>query len=90
VRCDELCAITAGGWLRIDGRTRVYQLRRTVQGAQATRRHRVKVRLTRRGRRALQAALAEGRAARLRVGLRARDAAGNRSALTRFTVRATG
>jgi hypothetical protein len=86
VRCDERCIVAAGGWVRVEGRERIFRMRRTVQGAQATRRHRVKVRLTRRGRRALRSALEEGRRARLRVGLRARDTAGNRSALQRFTV----
>jgi hypothetical protein len=85
VSCDELCFVAAGGWLRIG--SRIYRMRRTVQGAQVTRNHRVKVGLTTRGRRALRRALSRGRRARIRVGLRARDAAGNRSALVRRTVR---
>jgi glucose/arabinose dehydrogenase len=85
-RCDEPCTLAAGGFLRTDRRT--YRLRRISRPVRPSRRARVKVRLTRGAARALRRRLrAGGRRSRVRVGLRARDAAGNRSRLARATVR---
>jgi glucose/arabinose dehydrogenase len=84
-RCDEPCTVAAGGKLRIGRRS--YRLRRENQAAAIRPRARIKVRLTPRARRALRRALREGRRASVRIGLRARDAAGNRSQLVRARVR---
>jgi glucose/arabinose dehydrogenase len=84
-RCGgERCRLTAGGRLRVGRRT--YELRRVARGMAAGKRARVKVRLTRRARRALRRALRHDRRPAVRVGLRARDAAGNRSRLARRRV----
>ncbi|MEA2332583.1 MAG: hypothetical protein QOH58_2721 [Thermoleophilaceae bacterium] len=84
VRCSERCSVVAGGRMRIG--TREYRLRRVGKAVRADRRTRLKVELTRDGRRALKKALKRKRAVRLRVNLRARDATGNRSPLARRTV----
>ena len=84
-RCDEPCSVAAGGWVRVG--TRVHRLRRGVRSTPAGRTLRIKARLTAEGRRALRGALFRGRPAKLRMGLRARDASGNPSALLRHTVR---
>jgi hypothetical protein len=85
VRCDERCRVSAGGRLLIGERR--YELRRVRTGSlRAARVARVKPRLTRRGARALRRALREGRHPQVRLGVRARDAAGNRSRLARLTV----
>jgi outer membrane protein assembly factor BamB len=84
-RCDEPCTIAAGGTLRI-GRSS-FGLRRANRAAQAAERVRVKVWLTRTARRALRRALRRGRRPSVRVGLQARDAAGNLSRQVRATVR---
>ncbi len=85
VRCDERCRVTAGGKLRIGKRS--YALRPvTTRQVRAARVVRVKPRLTRRATRALRRALAAGRRPTVRLVLRARDAAGNRSRPTRRTV----
>jgi glucose/arabinose dehydrogenase len=97
VRCSEACSVAAGGRLRI-GRAR-YRMRRVRGGtveagaaaraAQVTQRVRLKVRLTKRGRRALRRCARRGnlRRASVRVNLRATDGAGLRSPLVRRTVR---
>ena len=85
VRCSEACSVAAGGTLRIGSRR--LQLRRAAGSAQPSPRTRLKVRLRRRSARILRRALANGRHPRVQVRLRARDAAGNRSALVRRTVR---
>jgi Glucose / Sorbosone dehydrogenase len=85
VRCSEACTVEAGGTLRI-GRRRLL-LRRAVGTAQPAPRTRLKVRLRRRSARLLRRALANGRRPRVRVRLRAGDAAGNRSALVLRSVR---
>jgi glucose/arabinose dehydrogenase len=86
-RCNEACSIIARGRLRI-GR-RVIRMRPAATGSQAAPRTRLKVRLTRRGRRALRRAARQGRLRRasVRVRLRATDLAGNRSPLARHTIR---
>jgi glucose/arabinose dehydrogenase len=82
-RCTEACAVAAGGRLRI-GRAR-YRMRRLrpaqAGAAQAQRQVRLKVRLTKRGRRALRRCARRGRLRRasVRINLRATDAAGLRS-----------
>jgi glucose/arabinose dehydrogenase len=85
VRCDESCAVIAGGRLRI--RKRAYRMRRVGSTVEVGQRVRLKVLLTRKGRRALRKAFMRRRRASVTVNLRARDATGNRSPLTRRTVR---
>jgi hypothetical protein len=85
VRCSEACTVEAGGTLRIGRRTLL--LRRAVGSAQPSPRTRLKVRLRRRSARLLRRALANGRRPSVRVRVRAGDAASNRSALVRRTVR---
>ncbi len=86
-RCSERCRVAAGGTLRIGKRR--FALRRVQTGAvPAGRLVRIKPRLTRRGMRALRRALRDDRQPKLRIGLRARDTAGNASQLTRRTVTA--
>jgi Glucose / Sorbosone dehydrogenase len=85
VRCSEACTVLAGGTLRI-GRRKLL-LRHTTAPAQASPRRRLKVRLRKRSARLLRRALAEGRHPRVQIRLRARDAAGNRSALVRRSLR---
>jgi glucose/arabinose dehydrogenase len=86
-RCDEACTVAARGRLRI-GRAS-YLMRRSAGGAQVTRRVRLKLGLTRPGRRALRRAVRRGRVRRasVRAALQAVDLAGNRSPLVRRTVR---
>jgi len=84
-RCNEPCRISAGGRLRIGKRS--YRLRRVARTAPVGKRVRLKARLTERGAQALRKALANGRRPKVRIGLRARDSAGNASRLTRRTVR---
>jgi glucose/arabinose dehydrogenase len=85
VRCSEACRVSAGGTLRI-GRRKL-ALRRTTVRARTSARKRLKVRPTKRSARMLRRALAHGRHPRVQVRLRARDAAGNRSALVRRSLR---
>jgi hypothetical protein len=85
-RCDERCRVAVGGRLKIGKRG--YRLRRaTSRSVAAGKRVRVKAKLSPRGRRALRRALRDGRRPKVRVGLRARDTAGNGSRLARRTVR---
>ena len=84
-RCSEACTLAAGGTLRIGSRRLL--LRRAVGSGQPSPRTRLKVRLRRRAVRLLRRALANGRRLRVQVRLRARDAAGNRSALVRRSLR---
>ncbi len=85
-RCDERCRVAIGGRLRIGKRN--FKLRRAVsKPVTAGKRLRLKARLSKRARRALHKALREGRRPKVRVGLRARDTAGNGSRLVRRTVR---
>ena len=79
VRCSEACTVSAGGTLRI-GRRRL-RLRNSAVTAQASTGERLKVRLRKRSARVLRRALAHDRHPRVQIRLRARDAAGNRSAL---------
>jgi hypothetical protein len=85
VRCSEACTLAAGGTLRIGSRRLL--LRRAVGSGQPSPRTRLKVRLRRRAAILLRRALANGRRPRVQVRLRASDAAGNRSALVRRSVR---
>jgi hypothetical protein len=84
-RCSEACTLAAGGTLRVGSRRLL--LRRAVGTAQPSPRTRLKVRLRRRSARLLRRALANGRRPRVQARLRARDAAGNRSALVRRSLR---
>jgi glucose/arabinose dehydrogenase len=87
VRCSEACSVAARGRLRI-GRAR-YRMRPLARAAQANSRVRLKVRLTKRGRRALRRCARRGRLRRasVRLDLRATDSAGLRSPAARRTVR---
>jgi Glucose / Sorbosone dehydrogenase len=85
LRCDEPCSLSARGHLRIGRRS--YRMRPAAGAAQAGRRTRMKVGLTRTGRRGLRRALRRGRRPVVRLGLQARDAVGNPSPLVRRTVR---
>jgi hypothetical protein len=78
-RCSEACRVSMSGRLRIGRHS--YRLRKTAKRAAAHKRIKLRVRLTRRSSRALRRALKHHRRARVRVALRARDAAGNRSLL---------
>ena len=87
VRCNEPCTVALRGRLRI-GRAS-YRMRRAAGPAQVRRRARFKVRLSRKGRRALRRAVRRGkvRRASVRIAVRATDVAGNRSTLVRHRVR---
>lgn len=85
VRCSEACTVEASGTLRIG--TRRLLLRRATEDTQPSSSTRLKVRLRKRSARMLRRALANGRRPRVQIRLRARDAAGNRSALIRRAVR---
>jgi hypothetical protein len=85
VRCSEPCTLFAGGTLRI-GRRKLL-LRHVTTKARSSPRKRLKVRLTKRSARLLRHALADGRRPRVQIRLRARDAAGNHSALLRRSLR---
>jgi Glucose / Sorbosone dehydrogenase len=83
-RCSEQCSVVAGGRLRIGKRQ--YKLRRVGKSSAAGKLVRVRVVLPVKARRPLRRALESGRNPRISLGLRARDATGNRSPLTRRTV----
>ena len=85
LRCNEACAVSAGGTLRIGQRKLL--LRPASGSARPSRRTRLKVRLRKRSARLLRRALADGRRPRVHLRLRARDAAGNGSALVRRSLR---
>ena len=85
VRCSEACTLSVGGTLRI-GRRKLL-LRRASGAAHPSPRKRFKVRLRKRSARVLRRALANGRRPRVHIRMRARDAAGNRSALVRRSLR---
>jgi glucose/sorbosone dehydrogenase len=87
VRCSEACSVTAVGRLRI-GRAS-YPMRRVARAAQVRQRSRLKVGLTKRGRRALRRCIRRGRVRRASVllNLRAADGFGNRSAPVRRRVK---
>ena len=85
VRCSEHCSLNAGGTLRI-GRRRLL-LRRVPAALTGGTRTRLLVRARPRARRLLRAALRRGRRPRVELRLHASDAAGNRSALVRRSLR---
>ena len=92
IGCSEPCRVAAGGRLRI-GRAR-YRMRRIVRTAPVRTApgrgaRRIKVRLTKRGVRALRRCARRGRLRRasVRLNLRATDSAGLRSPVVRRTVR---
>jgi glucose/arabinose dehydrogenase len=85
-RCPaEACTVSITARLRI-GRLS-YPLKRVRRGLPARKRVRLKARLTRRARRVLRKALHDGKRAKVDVAIRARDPAGNRTAVRRVTVR---
>lgn len=75
VRCDERCRATLGGRLAIGKRR--YALRSVARTLAAGQRARLHARLPQPARRALRKALTSGRAPRLTISVRARDAMGN-------------
>ncbi len=83
-RCDEACVVVATGKLRAGGRS--YKLAPGGQALRAGKRTKLKVQLTRRATNALRRAVKIGSAASVKLGVRAQDAAGNRSPLSRSTV----
>jgi hypothetical protein len=85
VRCDVRCRVSAGGRLIVGKRS--FQMRRLSKRLTAGRRTRIKVRLSRAGRRGLVRGLRRHRRAKVRIGIRARDGAGHASKLVRSTVR---
>ena len=87
VRCNEVCTARVTGVLRIGKRR--YRLRSARQAAPAAANRRIKLKVTlkKRSTRVLRRALRRGRRAKVRVGLRAKDAAGNRSRTVHRMVR---
>jgi glucose/arabinose dehydrogenase len=86
--CNEACTIAAAGVLRVGTRRlRLAGARRVARASQVGRRLRLKVGLGRRQARILRRALRRGRRPTVRLSLRATDPAGNRSPVTRRTVR---
>jgi hypothetical protein len=85
VRCNEPCTVAARGRLLVARRS--FRLRRVSRAVGVDRRVRLEVRLTRRATRVLRRSLRRRRRASVRIGLQARDAAGNRSRFVRATVR---
>ena len=80
-RSSEASALAIGATLRIGERS--YRLKPQTRPAGVGKRVRMKATLTSRARRALRKAFRKDRRPVVRVGLRARDAAGNRSKLVR-------
>jgi glucose/arabinose dehydrogenase len=88
VGCNEACTMAAAGVLRVgERRLRLASARRVARASQVGRRLRLKVGLKRRQARILRRALRRGRRPTVRLSLRATDPAGNRSPVTRRTVR---
>jgi hypothetical protein len=85
VRCTVRCTVSAGGRLIVGKRS--FQMRRLKKRLAAGKRTRIRVRLSRRGRRALALGLRHHRRAKVRIGIRARDGSGHSLALVRRTVR---
>jgi glucose/arabinose dehydrogenase len=84
-RCNEACSVAARGRLRIGRRS--LRMLPVSRPAQARCRARLKVALTRRGRRLLRRALRRGRKPSVRLVLGAADSSGNRSAPVTLRVR---
>jgi hypothetical protein len=84
-RCSEACALNVGGTLWIGRRSLL--LRRVTAELAANRRARLRVRLRPRAERLLRRALLRGGRPRVRLRLRAGDAAGNYAPLVRKSVR---
>lgn len=76
-RCNEGCALVAGGRLRVG--KRAYSLHRIKRLGQANKRVRLRLPLRANARRAIVDGLRRGRRIRIDVNIRASDAAGNRS-----------
>ncbi len=83
-RCREACTVAASARVLVGRRT--YALAKTHRRARSGHRVRVRVKLTRRARRALRTSLRRGGHPQVRLGLRARDTSGNRSKLVRRRV----
>jgi glucose/arabinose dehydrogenase len=84
-RCDEHCTLTMSGRVRIGRRT--FELRPVTKAAAARTRVKMKARLGRRATRAIRRALKRHHKVGIVVGLRGRDANGNRSRLARTRVK---
>ena len=84
-RCNEDCTISMGTRVRVGRRT--FRVRAVRRRAWAGRRVRIRARLRGRARRSARRAVRRRRAVGIRVSLRARDAAGNRSSLVRRRLR---
>jgi glucose/arabinose dehydrogenase len=85
VRCSEACGTVAGARLRVG--KRAYRMRRVSTLAQPGHRKRLKVPAGAKARRLIVRGLKRHKKVSLSVSVRASDAAGNRSSLTRRTVR---
>jgi hypothetical protein len=88
-RCDEACLVVAVGSVRIEGRSRRVKLKSARAFLEPGERATLRLRLSRAGSRAVRRAVRSGRVARARIRFRARDVNGNRSALSRRSVRFT-
>jgi glucose/arabinose dehydrogenase len=84
-RCSETCRVSMSGMVKIGRRS--YKLRKTTKRAGAHKRIKLRVRLSKRASRAIRRALRRHRRAKVKIGLRARDGAHNRSVLFHRTVR---
>jgi glucose/arabinose dehydrogenase len=87
-RCNEACTLSLSARLQIAKRR--YPLHAATIASAANTRVKLRARLTPRARRALRRALKRGKRPKVRVTLSAKDLAGNRSQLRRFTVRVHG
>jgi hypothetical protein len=85
VRCSEACRLDASGTLLMRGRRLL--LRRARRNLAANDRTRVRVRLRPRAVRRLRAALERGRRPRVKLRIRASDAAGNAAPVVRRSIR---
>ena len=79
VKCNEPCGFTASARMRVSRSKKRYALRKVSKLAGAGQRVKVKLRLYRKGTRALRRTLARKRRATITVTITARDTAGNRS-----------
>jgi glucose/arabinose dehydrogenase len=87
VRSSESGALRARATIALPGASRTLRLRGVRRSVVAGKRYRLKLRLSRKGRRVVARALRRGRRVRVRVNLHGRDGAGN-LAVARRTVRA--
>jgi hypothetical protein len=79
VTLSEAGRVTARGRVNVPGASRVYRFRPVSRSVDANEPVRLRLRLARKGRRSVKAALDDGRRLRARITISARDAAGNPS-----------